>query len=142
VYRSGCRAAASAACAGAMLAGTVLGGAAWAAGSADATQAGLAEVRVSLSAPTAVKRGRAADFGAVVSAPALGERVAGATVILFTRPAGRGVWAEADRAVTNSYGLVLFRARPRVTSDFAAESLPADGFAGGLSGVLRVKVRR
>jgi hypothetical protein len=99
-------------------------------------------VRVSLSAPIEVRRGRAADLGVAVSAPATGERVPGVTVILYGRPPRGGGWAEADREVTNSRGVAAFRTAPTRTTDFAAESLPLGSYDGGTSGIVRVKVRR
>lgn len=102
----------------------------------------LATVRVSLSAPVAVKRGKAADLGAVVSIPGTGGRAPGVIVILYSRPAAKGAWTEEVRTVTDPRGLATFRARPRTTTDYAAESLPSAMFDGGVSGTVRVKVRR
>lgn len=140
------RGALASACAGLLLAGSAaLGGTASAAGSASGpgpAQLDLSAVRVSLSAPVQVERGRPAHLGAVVSSPATGDRVGGVTVILYGRPADRGAWTEAGRGVTDPRGVVVFRTAPRATTDYAAESLPTAGYAGGLSGVVRVKVRR
>lgn len=99
-------------------------------------------VRVSLSAPVEIERGRTAHFGVAVSSPATGERVPGATVILYGRPTRGGGWAEAGRAVTNSRGVAAFLTAPARTTDFAAESLPLGSYEGGTSGVVRVRVRR
>lgn len=139
------RAVSVSACAGLVLAASaaLTGTAGAAPGRPDPVAApAAAAVRVSLSAPDSVRRGKPADLGAVVSAPDTGGRVPGVVVILFGRPGKGGAWTEAARAVTDLRGLAAFRTAPRRTTDYAAESLAGAGHTGGLSGVVRVKVHR
>lgn len=101
----------------------------------------VAPVSVSLSAPASVSKGNEAVFGVAVTAADTHLAVAGGTVVLDRRDAGRKGWREADRSVTDTHGHAVFAVHVRASQDFRARALENDVFAAGRSGVLRVRVK-